>query len=99
MPVKPQAVFFFRVVIAVDRLPDFAGVLQSAYGYTDITHGRQLSAIARVVGVVSPSERDPFAKADDYLRAGVDTVWVVVRRPYEIHAFEASGARRIYSGR
>ena len=50
-----------------------------------------------VVEVASPSNKtsDLFEKVDAHLRAGVHTVWLVIRRPYEIHVFEASGGRRI----
>ena len=48
-----------------------------------------------VIEVVSPSEPGPLEKADDYLRAGVHTVWVAFRRPYEIHILERAGGRRI----
>lgn len=61
----------------------------------DIDHSPIEIVPQLVVEVVSPSETNAFEKADDYLRAGVDTVWVVLRRPYEIHVFEASDARRI----
>jgi Uma2 family endonuclease len=50
-----------------------------------------------VIEIASPSNKvtDLFDKAAAYLRAGVEIVWVVIRRPYEIHVFEASGGRRI----
>ena len=48
-----------------------------------------------VVEIVSPSERDAHGKAADYIRAGVHTVWLVFRRPFEVNVFEASGGRRV----
>jgi len=47
--------------------------------------------------VVSPSNslRTLFRNAEYYLRAGVQVVWVVDRRPFEIHVFEKGKAKRI----
>ena len=46
--------------------------------------------------VVSPSNslRMLFRNAEYYLRAGVQTVWVVNRDPFEVYAFEPGKAKR-----
>ena len=47
--------------------------------------------------VVSPSNslRTLFRNAEYYIRAGVQTVWVVQRHPFEVHVFEKGRAKRI----
>jgi Uma2 family endonuclease len=50
-----------------------------------------------VVEIQSPSESKPslLRKKDEYLRAGVNTVWIVLEDPYEVHVFETGAAGRI----
>lgn len=50
-----------------------------------------------VVEIQSPSESKPslFRKKEEYLRAGVHTVWVILEDPYEVHVFETGAAGRI----
>jgi Uma2 family endonuclease len=50
-----------------------------------------------VVEVKSPSESRAslFRKANVYTRAGVNTVWVFLQNPYEVHVLEAGRPTRV----
>ena len=49
------------------------------------------------VEVKSPSESRAslLRKAKDYLRSGVQVVWIVMEQPYEVHVFEAGQQPRV----
>jgi Uma2 family endonuclease len=70
----------------------------SAHWNTIDLHKGGVSVIPQlVVEVKSPSESrvSLFRKADDYIRAGVNTAWVLLERPYEVHVVEAGKPTRV----